>query len=139
MATTEGCLDLLTALASLDARVKFDAVTAYGWAQVLSNLPDEILVRAGFDAARANDYGGLVTVGMVEKHAQPYLRQIAADVKSARIRGLVPKDWPDNKPIPKAAQERLTRIFEETNDYPRDIAPAGKPIDLGQIGKEVPE
>lgn len=139
MATTEGCLDLLTALASLDPRVKFDAATAFGWAQVLRDVPDEVLVPAGFDAARANDYGGIITVGMVEKHAQPHLRRIASDVKSAKLRRLVPADWPATQPLPDDVRKRLAAEWAANNDRPNEIAAAGGRVaDIGEVGRRVP-
>lgn len=121
MATTEGCLDLLSVLASLDPRVKFDAATAYGWAQALAAIPDEVLIPAGMAAARANDQGYPVNVGMIEKQAQPFLRRIARDVRSARIRHLVPDDWPDSRPIPAHAAEALAAEWAANNDGPAEI------------------
>lgn len=138
MATVNGCIDLLTALSALDPRVRFDAATASGWAAVLHRVPDEILVQAGMDAARGNEYSGLVTVGMVEKAAESYLIKIARDVKSARMRKLVPDDWPDNRPIPAEARERLTREYYATNSPADQIAAGGKTPNLGQIGKDIP-
>ena len=34
-------------------------------------------------------------------------REIAADVRSARARGLVPRDWPERDPLPPEVAERL--------------------------------
>lgn len=120
MATTQGCLDLLSTLASLDPRMKFDQATALGWAAVLNDVADEALIPAGIDAAR--DAGGfMVTVGLVEKHAQPYMRKIARDVRSARLRGWVPQNWPDTRPIPAEARQKLTREFDQTNNRPDEI------------------
>lgn len=139
MATQQGCLDLLSALASLDPRVKFDGATAAGWAAVLNAVPDEVLVAAGMDAARDNAGGFMITVGMIQKHAEPYMRKIARDVKSAKVRGWIPPTWPDTQPIPMQAREKLTAEFDRTNNRPDAIAAAvnGGP-DLGQIGRNIP-
>ncbi len=136
MATKAGCIDLLSVLASLDQRVRFDEVVAIGWSQALFDLPDEVLIPSAVAAARANRNGAMVTVGMVEEHAKPFMRRIARDVRSARIRGLVPREWPDNRPIPESAQEQLVREFEATNDYVEEIDRSHGP-DLGQVGRNV--
>lgn len=138
MATKAGCIDLLSVLASLDQRVRFDDVVAIGWSQALYDLPDEVLVQAGVEAARANRNGSMVTAGMVHDHAQPAMRKIARDVRSAKLRGLVPQSWSDRQPIPVEAQERLRREFEGTNDYVDEIAAGGTTPALGTVGRRVP-
>ncbi len=137
MATVDGCITLLTALSALDPRIRFDAMSASVWASALRDLPDEILVQAGIDAARANAYGGMVNVGMIEKAAEPYLAKIRRDVRSARKRGYVPSDWPDTRPIPIDAQAKLTAAFEATNDYANEVEGGIRVPKLGQVGKDV--
>lgn len=139
MATKEACLDLLSVLASLDQRVKFDQVIAVGWSQALYDLPDEVLIPAGLAAARSIRNGAMVTVGMIEDHAQPFLRKIARDVKSARLRGLVHESWPLNRPVPAEAQEALKREFLATNSLPDEIAAeaASAPAAIGSVGRRV--
>ncbi len=136
MATTKGCIVLLSKLASLDQRVRFDEYIADSWANTLRPIPDEVLVPAAEAAARAITNGQMVTVGLIEQHAQPFMRKIARDVRSARARGLVPDSWPENQPIPAHAREALRREFEQFNDYPDEIAVgSGRPANGGQIGR----
>jgi len=107
--------DLLTILAAAEGRSEVNAAQALSWSFALEDVPVEIAKAALQDAFKAGDVYRM-TPQTIRKHAGPYLRRLAADVRSAKLRNLVPQDWPATRPLPPAAADRLLREFEATND-----------------------
>lgn len=130
---------LLAALAHVDNR-EVDSGRAAGWYLVLDDIPFEVGLIA-LRAALKVTPRIYIDAQVVREYAQPVMRRIARDVKSARVRGWVPKEWPDTKPLPPAVSQRLADEFAATNDSPDDITAlgTGKPADIGEIGRGLPE
>lgn len=128
---------LLAVLSAIDNR-EVDAVRAQGWSFALDDVSLEVGQLALKDALRATD-AAYITPQVIRKYAAPHLRQIARDVKSCKLRGWLPDDWPDEKPLPADVRERLTREFFAGNDLPDEIAAeaAGRPAAIGTVGRGV--
>jgi hypothetical protein len=123
--------DLLTIIASAEGRSEVNEAQAISWAFALDDVPVEIAKHALQDAFRAGDTYRL-NPQTIRKHAAPYLRRLAANVRSAKLRRLIPQDWPDTRPLPPAAAERLRLEFDATNDREEiasQAAPRPKEID----------
>lgn len=83
-----------------------------------------------------------LTVGIVADYVTATNRQdkeaIAADVRSARNRKLIPADWDERTPIPEPVRLRLTELREES----RRIAPEARELettgahDFGDVGRD---
>lgn len=137
MATPHACLDLLSMLSLADNR-RFDEGVAIGWSEFLYDLPDEVLIPAGRDAIRNSDT--YITPQVIGKFAAPHMRRIASAVKSAKVRRLVPADWPATRPLPADIAARIADEWAANNDRPAEIAPLqGKSINIGQVGRRIPE
>lgn len=119
---------LLIILAAVTGREP-NAAAAQGWAFALDDVPYEIAQDALRDALRSPD-AAYVTPQTIRKHAAPLLRRLAASVRSARLRGYVPPDWPETRPLPPAAAERLRAEFEATNDL-GELDPTGPRREIG--------
>lgn len=117
--------DLLTILAAAEGRSEVNAAQALSWSFALEDVPVDVAKAALQDAFKAGDEYR-ITPQKLRKYAGPYLRRLAADVRSAKLRKLVPQDWPATRPLPPAAAERLLREFEQTNDR-EELASAAAP------------
>ena len=103
---------LLSLAAGFDNR-KVDMVTTEAWALV----PE--IVAADYESAKSvivahqtgPKHGEYLTVGHVVDGLRVVGRntvsQIAADVRSARARGLVEKSWPDDELLPEDVRDAL--------------------------------
>lgn len=124
---------LLAILAAVDRR-EFDTTTAQGWAWA---LPDATLEHALEAARRAMDTGSYVDVTAIKTQLRAMRPRLEADVRSAKVRGLIPTDWPTSRPLPAPLEQRLRdaqhATWTATNDRPEQIAPptASPAIDLG--------
>lgn len=105
---------LLLILAAVTEREP-TAAKAQGWAYALDDLPYEIGEQALHAALRSPD-AGFITPQTIRRHAAPMLRRLAADVRSAKLRGLVVKAWPETRPLPAEILQRLAEEWQATND-----------------------
>lgn len=108
---------LLTFYAGLTGK-EVNAAMAHTWSVVLEDIPYEIGYAALVQLVRSADgvYG--ITPAAIHKHAEPLLRRLARDVRSAKLRNWLPADWPETQPLPDVVRQRFKREFEATNDYP---------------------
>lgn len=116
---------LLTILAAVTDREP-SAAKAQGWAYALDDLPYSVGEAALRDALHSAD-AAYITPQTIRKHAAPLLRRLAADVRSARVRGWVVRDWPETQPLPVEVTERLRAEWDDTND--RGELAAGLPAE----------
>jgi hypothetical protein len=129
---------LLAMLSSIDNR-EVDAVRAQGWAFALDDIPFDVAKLALHDALHADDIG-YIDHKAIRRFAAPHIRRIARDVKSAKIRGFIPDEWPDTRPLPAPITARLVAEWETNNNPISEIAapnPGG--TDLGEIGRRIPD
>jgi hypothetical protein len=84
-----------------------------------------------------------LTVGLVCDYITGVNRQsadaIAADVRSARARGLVAKNWDERDPIPEEARTRLAALRDESRQYANVYGEieVGRNVDFGEVGRRV--
>jgi hypothetical protein len=107
--------DLLTILAAAEGRSEVNPAQAISWSFALDDIPADVAQAALREAFHAGETYR-VTPQSIRKHAAPLMRRLAANVRSARIRGLVPPDWPETRPLPDAVRDRLAQEWEATND-----------------------
>lgn len=64
---------------------------------------------------------------------------IAADVRSARARGLVARDWDERTPIPEQVRQRLTQLRDESRQHAHVYGEleVGNNVDFGTVGRNV--
>lgn len=128
---------LLALLSAFDGR-DVDAIQARAYAVILAEVP----------------YANAVDIAMdLMKHGERFVdgRSILAgyeavksrsrqQVRSAKLRGIVPLDWPESTPLTPDAKQRLFKVWAkenaETNDTAEDVlALRGDgpvtPVDLG--------
>lgn len=110
--------DLLTLIAATENRSEVNAAQALSWSFALEDVPVDVARAALKDLWRASgeQYPGRITPQTLRKYAGPHLARLARNVRSAKLRGLVPADWPETTPLPPAAAERLRAEFDATND-----------------------
>jgi hypothetical protein len=111
----EEATQLLTVISAQDPRVEVNPAIALSWSWLLEDLSLDVAKRAFASLVDAGDTSR-ITPAALRKYAQPHLRRIATDVRSAKIRGLIPQDWPPTRPLPAAAQSALAREWSATND-----------------------
>ena len=107
---------LLTVASGFDNRI-VDELKATAWARALSDVSyaeGEAAVIAHFkDAATRNEY---LTVGRlldrVEADKRLLSRQVEADVRAAKARGLVEWSWPERELLPESVRLELARLRE---------------------------
>lgn len=116
---------LLTIASGFDRRV-VDPVTVESWHLVAAireaDYEDALAALLAHVAAQPKEY---FTVAHVVAHTQISSRQtkelIAADVRSARARGLVAMDWSESEPVPDDVRNRLTAIRDHDRQEAREI------------------
>lgn len=91
------------------------AAKAQGWAYALEDVPFTVGEQALKAALRSPD-AGYITPQTIRKHAAPLLRRLAADVRSAKLRGWIIPDWPEARPLPAEVAQRLAEEWAATND-----------------------
>jgi hypothetical protein len=138
---------LLTIASGFDRR-DVDPITIESW----SRVPE--IINADFEEAAA-----AVVAHQTGPHAGEYLTvnhivsalaagerraqyQVEADVRSAKARGMIGADYPPRQPLPHDVRHALATIRERENRQAQTLAvdflePA-TPVELGQVGKEVP-
>lgn len=123
-------LKLLAVLAEIDRR-EYNATTAQAWAWALDDIPYNLGLKAAKHAFKAGNY---VDIAAIEREVTKMRPQIEAEVRAAKLRGLIPDTWPKSQPIPDTAMEKLIearrRLFEANNDYPDEIADNGNPKEI---------
>lgn len=120
---------LLAILSTVDKR-EFDATTAQGWAWALDDIPYSLALAA---AKKALTHG-YVDIPAIQKQIRTMRLSIESDVRAAKLRGLIPDEWPRSQPLPDAVMDRLAdarkQLFEANNDYPDEIAEHGRRPEL---------
>lgn len=116
---------LLTVASGIDRR-KVDELTAMTWASILADYPyvqAEAAVFAHFrDPDTRHEYLKVAHVlDRLESTDRRRTNQVADDVRSAKTRGLITKDWHPRQPLPLevAAQLRDLREQEREESEPR--------------------
>lgn len=109
--------ELLTIISGLDRFQAADRVAVEAWsllpeiqAATFADAQQAVVdhFAAGAKNLTAGDLNGLLrSVNRLDKEA------IAADVRSARARGLVSKHWSESKPVPNWVRTRLAELREE--------------------------
>lgn len=118
--------DLLTLLSALDNRIEVNPATALSWSFALDRIPAAVArdaVKAMVDAGDAYR----ITPQAISRYARPFMARLAADVRSARLRRLVPDDWPETRPLPDRAAAALAAEWAATNDAAELAAGAPAP------------
>lgn len=103
---------LLTVAAGFDRR-QVTEVTATAWALALNGYEyadcERAIIEHHRDPATRRDY---LTVGHVLDRVEAYARgkvsDVEADVRSAKARGLIDRDWPKREPLPGDVAARLS-------------------------------
>jgi hypothetical protein len=135
---------LLLLASGFDRRV-VDDLTVGAWFSV------PIIQQATYeDAAQAviNHQTGpnkekYLTVGLVADYLTITNRQsadaIAADVRSARARGLISREWSERDPIPEDVRLRLAELRDESRQYAHVYGEieVGRNVDFGEVGRTV--
>lgn len=111
---------LLTLIAAAEGRPEVNPAMAISWAFALDDIPFDVGQSALKDAFHAGEFGR-INPQSIRRHAAPHLRRLARNVRSAKLRHLVPDEWPENRPLPPAAIERLKAEYEATNDRPDEL------------------
>lgn len=106
---------LLTLIAAAEGR-EVNAAMAQGWAMYLDDIPFEVAEKAFHDAIHAGEI--IRAPQIIRRYAGVHLRRLAANVRSAKLRRYIPQDWPENRPLPPIALDRLRSEFDATNDLP---------------------
>jgi hypothetical protein len=120
---------LLTLIAAAEGRSEVNPAQALSWSFALDDIPAEIAQAALRDAFHVGD-AYRITPQTLRRHAAPLMRRVAADVRSAKLRGLIPDAWPETRPIPSEAADRLRAEFDSTNDRPELGAADTNPREL---------
>lgn len=129
-------LVLLGHLAELDRR-KYDDVTARAWAWALIEVPLDDALEI---ALEAYDHGvRYIDVAVIREGWADRKARARNSYNGALLRGLIPPDWPKDRPLPREAQQRLEAArkaeYERTNDTTVQGALTGdgsaKAIDMG--------
>lgn len=126
------CGELLIILGAATGREP-SAAQAHGWAFALNDVPFAVGKEALRAALQSPD-SGYVTPQVIRKHAQPLLRRLAADVRSAKLRGLVAADWPERSPLPDDVAARLAAEWAATNDL-GELASGVTPAERKELGQ----
>lgn len=135
---------LLLLASGFDRRI-VDELTVSSWFSVpaiqAANYDDAAQAVIAHQTGPSKDK--YLTVGLVCDYITGLNRQsaeaIAADVRSARNRGLVAKTWDERKSIPAEAHSRLTalRLEEAEQLAAYGEVEAGVAMDFGQIGRAI--
>lgn len=113
---------LLTVASGFDRR-QVDEITVESWALVpgiqQADYQDALAALiAHVTGPEAKEY---LTVNHIVSATQLSSRQtrelVAADVRSARARGLVDRDWPENKPVSADVRHKLEVARDEARIY----------------------
>jgi len=119
---------LLTIASGFDRR-QVDAVTVESWHLIPAirdaDYEDALAALLAHVATQTKEY---FTVAHVVAHTQISSRQtkelIAADVRSARARGLIPLDWEDTEPVSDEIRNRLAQLRDHDRQVAREIEAA---------------
>jgi hypothetical protein len=118
---------LLTIIGGFDNR-KVDDNTINSWYLVpgIREADFEDAKAAAVAHVTGAQQGEYLMVGHIVAATQVSSRQtrelIAADVRSARARGMVPSNWPESDPVPADVFEQLTRIRAESRAVSQALA-----------------
>lgn len=134
---------VLARIANFDNR-RLDPSVARDWKMMLDRelygrgtLDDAMEVVLDHFAQPAPPY---FTVGLLVDGLRRRLRlsqrDIAVDVRSAKARGLVSKDWPRNRPLPADAAAALERARSEARAASPELDEGPSPLQL-EVGRRV--
>jgi hypothetical protein len=109
--------ELLTIAGAFDRWIAVNDATATAWSYVLSDVSADLAKAAvlehysGPDAHKQLMPADIIKA--VEREARLTRPLIEADVRSAKARGLVSKDWPDAQVLPEDVRARLQAARED--------------------------
>lgn len=135
---------LLTIIASFDNR-KLDESTAMAWKMMLDReVPDATLAQAQEVVldwfATENPYFTVSSLcDGLRREMRRNRQQVAADVRSAKARGLVDKYWPESKPLDWMTANSLAahRLAERTEALALESGDDSIPVTENPLGLEV--
>lgn len=139
-------LDLLILISGLDNRIVADE-TVTSWMRIVGHLSfDEAAAAVDVHFSTPN-HAYLMPAHLIAltSHGARNARQdLAADVRSAKARRLVPASWPERQPLEPAVAHRLAELRRDDREVVRqlevanDLAAHRSPIDTGLLVKQVP-
>ena len=123
--------------------VAVNEVTTQAWHLALSGVEYEAAKAATvehFTGPNAGDNFGVHHIrAIVNRTGRTSVAAIEADVRSAKARGMIGREWPDGKQLPPAMLERLSRARAGEQATARHLAALdisdGVQANLGQIGR----
>ena len=129
---------LLTIASGFDRR-QVDPVTVESWyllAEIReADYEDSLAALLAHFASQSKEY---FTAAHVVAATQVSSRQtkklIAADVRSARARHLIPSDWPENEPVSDEIRNRLAQIRDQARQEARELEAT---VGLSELKEEV--
>lgn len=130
MATARECFQVLAMLAELDRR-EYDETTAKAWAWILGDIPAEDLQRIAFEGVKRDD--GYVDPKYISGQWEREKARARSFVRSAKLRGMIPQDWPADRPVPAAVKARL--VEEAKHNLSADLVPTAQvgPVHPGVV------
>jgi hypothetical protein len=139
---------LLAYIHGFDKRELSDLV-AVSWTDVLEDIPFDDAKAAVKQFFLTPGHGYLEITDIIEAvqfASRQTEAQIEADVRVAKIKGIVPQEWPRSKALPPAeADALLTARKKDMHDLGLDQGEAPpppprriEPPDFGTVGREVP-
>jgi len=135
---------LLLFASGLDRFVQVGPVNTDAWFRVLGDCgatyaQAESACIAHYTGPDANrPFTVAHVVALVAADNRSAVASIAADVRSAKARGLIERYWPEREPLPFDVRHALLTLRERENRTLRDLFDTdqiGSPIDPGQVGR----
>jgi hypothetical protein len=131
---------LLAFAAAFDNR-KADPVVAVAWQSVLADVEYADARQAVADHQTGPLRGEYLTVGHIVDAVRVANRQtpklVAADVRAARARGIVPSDWSESEPLPADAAARLRAARDADREtavsHAELVAVGAGPVDVPDL------
>lgn len=115
----EETMRVLLVVVGSQGRSEVPPAMALAWTIAFEEVAYEVAMAGAREALKRGDV--LREPRDLKRHTDPLMRHLAMDVKSAKIRGLVPDTWSKTRPLPTAVAERLRAEWAGTNDSPEVI------------------
>ena len=119
---------LLTIASGFDRFVTVDRVTTEAWFLALKDVPYALAQQAVVDHFTGPEGGKPLGVHNILKAVEHQSRMtddaIEADVRSAKARGLIGRDWPKREPLPGDVAAHLSLARQKDIEAARTYSPA---------------
>lgn len=134
---------ILTLASGYNSFIAVDRVTVEAWLLALGGVSYEAAKDATvehFTGPNAGErFGVHHLLAITNRAGRSSVAAIEADVRSAKARGMISRDWPDGQQLPPAMLERLSRSRAAEQATARHMAALevsdGVQVNLGQIGR----